>query len=191
MSAEFGYTRRWLTNFTWDNNVLQAANQFDTFSITAPNDSRLPEEGARPDAQRPLQRPAERGVAGQQRHHAGQRRGRRLHAVAQRLPAQHQRRMRNGLTLQGGIATGVTEVNLRTSAVSPNSPCWASRIRPIRGATPPPAGRRGPRSRLVHSQSRRLGLGTFRSDKGSPLAANMIFTRHRPRSAVLSPTRRT
>ena len=33
----------------------------------------------------------------------------------------------------------------------------------------------------VHrAQGRRAGLGTFRSDKGSPLAANMIFTLGRP-----------
>ena len=91
VSAEFGYTRRWLTNFTWDNNVLQATNQFDTFSVTAPNDSASAGRGARPDDQWSLQRPAERGVAGQQRHHAGQRCWRRLHADPQRLPAQRQR----------------------------------------------------------------------------------------------------
>src|SRR5262249_32049013 len=42
VSAEIGYNRRWLTNFTWDDNVRQPLANFDQFSITAPNDPRLP-----------------------------------------------------------------------------------------------------------------------------------------------------
>ena len=44
VSAEIGYQNRWLTNFTWIDNALQAPTDFATFSVTAPNDPRLPEE---------------------------------------------------------------------------------------------------------------------------------------------------
>ena len=42
VSIEVGYNRRWLTNFTVVDNVLNGAADFGTFSITAPSDSRLP-----------------------------------------------------------------------------------------------------------------------------------------------------
>ena len=44
VSAEIGYQNRWLTNFTWTDNILQQSTDFATFSVTAPNDPRLPEE---------------------------------------------------------------------------------------------------------------------------------------------------
>jgi len=44
VSVEVGYTRRWLDNFTVVDNVLTAATDYSTFSVTAPTDTRLPEE---------------------------------------------------------------------------------------------------------------------------------------------------
>ncbi len=41
VSVELGYNRRWLTNFTWDDNVLQATGDFKSFTVVAPTDSRL------------------------------------------------------------------------------------------------------------------------------------------------------
>jgi hypothetical protein len=40
-SVELGYNRRWLTNFTWDDNVLQGTGDFGKFTVVAPNDPRL------------------------------------------------------------------------------------------------------------------------------------------------------
>jgi hypothetical protein len=45
VSAEVGYYRRWLKNFTVTDNLSQAPSDFGTFFITAPVDSRLPGGG--------------------------------------------------------------------------------------------------------------------------------------------------
>src|SRR5215831_10056056 len=45
MSVEVGYNRRWLTNFTWDDNVLEPANQFGSYTVVSPSDPRLPGGG--------------------------------------------------------------------------------------------------------------------------------------------------
>jgi hypothetical protein len=179
VSAEFGYTRRWLTNFTWDNNVLQAANQFDTFSITAPNDSRLPEE-ARGRTIGGLYN-VQQSVASQVNNitmlasDAGGDYTQTHNGFLLNISA----RMRNGLTLQGGIATGVTEINycdVRANspeftvlgAQNPTNPwCntstgWSTRATGLGSYTVPKIDV--------------LVSGTFRSDKGSPLNANMVFT---------------
>ena len=178
VSAEFGYTRRWLTNFTWDNNVLQAANQFDTFSITAPNDTRLPEE-ARGRTIGGLYN-VQQSVASQVNNvtmlatDAGGDYTQTHNGFLLNLTA----RMRNGLTLQGGIATGTTEFNYcDVRAASPEftvlgqqnptnpwcntSTGWSTRATGLGSYTIPKIDV--------------LVSGTFRSDRGSPLAANMIF----------------
>jgi hypothetical protein len=45
VSVEVGYTRRWLQNFTVTDNLALSAGDFDTFSLTAPSDPRLPGGG--------------------------------------------------------------------------------------------------------------------------------------------------
>jgi len=45
VSVEVGYTRRWLNNFTVTDNLAINTSDFDTFSVTAPSDSRLPGGG--------------------------------------------------------------------------------------------------------------------------------------------------
>src|SRR5688572_3821443 len=179
VSAEFGYTRRWLTNFTWDDNILQAANQFDTFSITAPNDTRLPEE-ARGRTIGGLYN-VQQSVASQVNNvtmpatDAGGDYTQVYNGILLNVSA----RMRNGLTFQGGLATGTTEFDycaVRAAAPeftvlgaqSPTNPwCntstgWVTRYTGLGSYTVPKIDV--------------LVSGTFRSDKGSPLAANMVFT---------------
>ena len=179
VSAEFGYTRRWLTNFTWDNNVLQATNQFDTFSITAPNDSRLPDE-AQGRTLNGLYN-VQQSVASQVNNitmlakDAGGDYTSMFNGFLLNVTA----RTRNGLTFQGGLGTGVTEVDYcDVRAVSPEytvlgaqnptnpwcntSTGWVTRYTGLGSYTVPKVDV--------------LVSGTFRSDKGSPLAANMVFT---------------
>ena len=45
VSAEFGYSRRSWGNFTYTDNRAIAATDFDTYTVTAPTDSRLPNSG--------------------------------------------------------------------------------------------------------------------------------------------------
>jgi Carboxypeptidase regulatory-like domain len=45
ISVEVGYFKRWLQNFTATDNTLVTASDFTPFSITAPQDSRLPNGG--------------------------------------------------------------------------------------------------------------------------------------------------
>jgi hypothetical protein len=179
VSAEIGYTRRWLTNFTWDNNVLQATDQFDMFSITAPNDTRLPEE-ARARTIGGLYN-VQQGVASQVNNvtmlaeDAGGTYSQMYNGILLNLSA----RMRNGLTFQGGLNTGTTSTDYcAVRAVSPEytvllaqnptnpwcntSTGWVTRYTGLGTYTIPTVDV--------------LVSGTFRSDKGSPLAANMVFT---------------
>src|SRR6266850_914878 len=48
VSLEVGYLKRWLQNFTATDNLLVNANDFTPFIITAPTDSRLPNNGGYP-----------------------------------------------------------------------------------------------------------------------------------------------
>ena len=45
VSVEVGYFRRWLQNFIVTDNLAVVASDFDTFSVTAPSDPRLPGGG--------------------------------------------------------------------------------------------------------------------------------------------------
>jgi hypothetical protein len=45
VSLEVGYTRRWLQNFTVTDNLAVSPADFDTFTLVAPSDSRLPGGG--------------------------------------------------------------------------------------------------------------------------------------------------
>ncbi len=110
VSAEFGFNRRWLTNFVVTDNLLQPANEFGTFSIVAPVDPRLPSEAsgrtisglynANPSVstlQNELQ-----ALAGDFGDYSRKSKGFLFNISA---------RPRNGLVFQGGMSTGETRTD--------------------------------------------------------------------------------
>ena len=177
VSAEIGFNRRWLTNFTWDDNVLQATSDYDSFSITAPSDSRLPDEARG------------RTISGIYNVRSNISSVNNVTMLASKAGGDYSQvhngvllnisaRVRNGLTLQGGFGTGTTRTDycaVRAAAPeftvlgaqSPTNPwCntstgWVTRATGLGSYTVPKVDV--------------LVSGTFRSDKGSPLAANMVF----------------
>jgi len=181
VSAEIGYNRRWLTNFTWDDNVLQPLGNFDQFSITAPSDSRLPSEAQGRTISGLYN--VQQGVASQVNNvtklATSLDGGGDYTQVYNGILLNVSARPRNGLTFQGGLNTGATRTNYCDAralapeytvlgAQNPTNPwCntttgWVTRYTGLGSYTLPKIDV--------------LVSGTFRSDQGSPLAANMVFT---------------
>jgi hypothetical protein len=177
VSAEIGYNRRWLTNFGWTDNLLQAATDFGTFSVTAPNDSRLGDAAGKTIS----------GLYNVNQNVASQ--ISEVQMLANDLGSYTQMydgfllnvsvRPRNGLTFQGGMSTGTTGTDYCEAratapeftvlgAQSPVNPwCdtstgWVTRYTGLGSYTVPKIDV--------------LVSGTFRSDQGGALAANMAFT---------------
>jgi len=137
-SVEVAYSRRWYSGFTVTDNQLVTAGDYTQYSITAPNDSRLPNGGNYPVT----------GLFDVNPNRSGQISN--LITDSRGYGEEYQYfngldftlnvRMRNGLTVQGGTSTGktiadacgvranLTELNiaigagLATSTVSPTSP---------------------------------------------------------------------
>jgi hypothetical protein len=182
VSAEIGYQSRWLTNFTWVDNALQATTDFATFSVTAPNDPRLPEEA--------------RGRVISGLYNVNQNVASNInevttlsndlgkysqtsHGILFNISA----RPRNGLVFQGGFSTG----NVTTDY------CEVRSVAPEYNIVPPNITSQSPTNPWCNTSTgwntRYTGLGsytvpkidvlissTFRSDQGAQLAANMAFT---------------
>src|SRR5688572_13253540 len=178
VSAEIGYQNRWLTNFTWTDNILQQRTDFATFSVTAPNDQNLPEE-ARGRVISGLYN-VNQNVASQVNDvqtlasDFGEY-TQKSHGILFNISA----RPRNGLVFQGGFSTGEVATNYCDAraaapeytvllAQGPTNPwCdtstgWTTRYTGLGSYTLPKVDV--------------LVSGTFRSDQGAQLAANMAFT---------------
>lgn len=171
VSVEVGYFRRWLQNFTVTDNRAVLASDFDQFSITAPSDSRLPNGGGYTVAGiynvQPTKATLSDTLTTWARNFGDQTsvyNGVQLSATA---------RMRQGLTFQGGLNTGKTVVDTcavrsqlpETAPADPyclNDPGFVTRVTGLATYTVP-------RIDVLLS-------GTFRSDQGSPLAANYVVT---------------
>jgi Carboxypeptidase regulatory-like domain len=185
VSVEVGYNRRWLTNFTVTDNLLQASSDFGQFAITAPTDSRLPSEAqgrtisglynANPGVAS-LNNSEQRLADGYGNY------SQKSNGILFNISA----RPRNGLLFQGGMGTGevrsdycdirsaLPEQNLiigaqtPTSAPTPTNPwcntstSWVTRFTGLGSYTVPKIDV--------------LFSGTFRSDRGAPLAANWAIT---------------
>jgi hypothetical protein len=171
VSMEIGYYRRWLQNFTVVDNLAVDADDFDTFSITAPSDPRLPNGGGYVIDGLYNVKQASFGLTDSfttwSRNFGSETsmyNGMQLNVTA---------RMRNGLTVQGGLNSGKTvtdncEVQAALPEVGPtnpycrNDPGLVTRLTGLASYTVPKI------DVLVSS--------TFRSDQGTPLAANFTVT---------------
>lgn len=167
VSAEVGYFRRWLVNFTTNDNRRVTAAQFDRFSITAPRDPRLPDGGGYLLSNLYNVTPTLFGQTDNLLTGAGN--FGEQYQVYNGIQFKVTARPRNGLTLQGGLNSGKTvmdncevrDVLPEIAAVNPfchNDPGMITRLSGLAAYTIP---------RIDVSVS-----GTFRSDPGLPLAAN-------------------
>jgi hypothetical protein len=170
VSVEVGYFRRWLQNFTTVDNLSVAATDFDRFSVTAPSDPRLPGGGGN----------VVQGLYNVSEARTGQTNS--FTTWADNFGGQTS--MYNGVlfnvsaraksvTVQGGLNTGRTVVDscaLRaqlpeTNPVNPycrDDPGFITRLTGLASYTVPKVDV--------------LLSGTFRSDQGTPLAANWVVS---------------
>jgi Carboxypeptidase regulatory-like domain len=170
VSVEVGYFRRWLQNFTVVDNRAVTAADFDTFSVTAPVDPRLPDGGGYVVS----------GLYNVKEAKTGQTDS--FTTWARNFGDQTS--MYNGvlinvtartksLTLQGGVNSGKTVVDScamrselpETAATNPyclDDPGFITRVTGLAAYTVPKVDV--------------LLSGTFRSDQGAPLAANWVVS---------------
>ncbi|HVZ21424.1 MAG TPA: carboxypeptidase-like regulatory domain-containing protein [Vicinamibacterales bacterium] len=176
VSVEAGYNRRWLTNFTVTDNLLQAPGNFGTFSIAAPTDPRLgAASGQTIGGLYNVNQNVASSVSNLQELAPGA-----YSQMYNGLLVNLTARPRNGLVFQGGVSSGTTRTDycsVRTllpeqvtpgpptpTGFSPTNPwCntatgWVTRYSGLGSYTLP----------KVDVQI----AGTFRSDQGAPLAAN-------------------
>jgi len=171
VSIEVGYFRRWLQNFTVNDNRAVAASDFDQFSITAPQDARLPGGGGYPISGlynvSPLKSGQNDTLTTWARNFGDQT------SVYNGLQVNATARTRQGVTFQGGLNSGKTVVDTckvraelpETAATDPychNDPGLVTRVTGLASYTVPKIDV--------------LVSGTFRSDQGSPLQANYTVT---------------
>ncbi len=167
VSAEVGYFRRWLVNFTTTDNRRVSAAQFDRFSVTAPRDPRLPDGGGYVLSNLYNVTPTLFGQTDNLLTDAGNFGDQ--YQVYNGIQVNVTARPRNGVTLQGGLNSGKTvmdncEVRDALPEIAPvnpfchNDPGMITRLSGLAAYTIP---------RIDVSVS-----GTFRSDPGLPLAAN-------------------
>ena len=171
VSVEVGYFRRWLQNFTVVDNLSVVATDFDPFSVTAPSDSRLPGGGGYVVSDLYNVKEAKAGQTNSfttwARNFGDQT------SVYNGVLVNVSARTKNGLTLQGGLNSGSTVVDTcavrsqlpETAATNPycrDNPGLITRVTGLAAYTVPKVDV--------------LLSGTFRSDQGTPLAANWVVS---------------
>jgi hypothetical protein len=172
VSVEVGYLRRWLQNFTATDNLAVASSDFTKFSLAAPSDSRLPNGG---------------GYVVDNLFNVVQAKFGQTSNNVFRTTAQTQTfnglllsvsaRIRNGLTLQGGVNTGKQVTDY--CAVRSDLPEFTLGIAGAILSPTNPYCRVDPglvtKTSFVGSYTVPkidvLVAGTFRSDQGAPLRA--------------------
>jgi hypothetical protein len=183
VSVEIGFNRRWLTNFTWDDNVLQGTGDYKAFTVVAPTDARLPASAQ--GATSGLLYNANPNVATATNNVTmlASDAGGSYTQVYNGFLANVSARPRNGLVFQGGFSTGTQRTDY--CAVRSASPEYT-----VLGAQSPVNPWCNTSTGFI---TRYTGLGsytvpkvdvlvsgTFRSDQGAPLAANWTITNTNP-----------
>ena len=171
VSVEVGYFRRWLQNFTVIDNLAVTAADFDTFSITAPSDPRLPDGGGYVIAGLYNVKPDKTGQTNSFTTWSSNfgNQTSMYNGVLVNVTA----RMLNGLTVQGGVNSGKTvtdncEIQAELPEIDPSDPyChsdpgFVTRVTGLAAYTVPKVDV--------------LLSGTFRSDQGTSLAANYVVS---------------
>ena len=106
VSVDVSYFRRWYGNFIVTDNLAVGAADFDTFQFTAPTDARLPGGGGYTVSGLYNVNPTKFGQVGNyttfSKNHGGQ------SLEYNGFSATANARPRSGLTLQGGVDTGIT-----------------------------------------------------------------------------------
>jgi hypothetical protein len=183
VSVELGYNRRWLTNFTWDDNVLQATGDYKPFTVVAPVDSRLP--GSASGATSGTLFNANPNVSALTNNvtklasDAGGKYAQVYNGFLLNISA----RPRNGLVFQGGVGSGTQRTDyceVRAAspewtvigAQSPNNP-WCNTSTGFITRYTGLGSYTVPKVDLLVS-------GTFRSDAGAPLSANWTILNTNP-----------
>jgi hypothetical protein len=106
VSLEVGYSRRWLQNFTVTDNQLTTAADYGKFSITAPNDPRLPDGGGYVISELFNVNPDKSGQTINYRTYAPN--YGKQYSIYNGLELSVQARLIGGLQLQAGSSTGET-----------------------------------------------------------------------------------
>jgi hypothetical protein len=179
MSVEVGYNRRWLTNFTWDDNVLQPVSQFGSYTIVSPSDPRLPSgggltSGALYNANNSVA-PLTNNVTKLATDLSGGSYSQVYNGVLLNVTA----RPKSGLVFQGGVSGGPTRTDYCGAraaspaytvlgAQAPANP-WCNTVTGFLARYTGIASYTVPKVDVLLS-------GTFRSDAGAPLAANWTIT---------------
>jgi hypothetical protein len=167
VSVEVGYYRRWLQNFLVTDNLSVAASEFDTFSVTAPADSRLPNGGGYVVSNLYNVTPSKFGQTNNYVTFAGKfgEQYQRYNGLMVNVSA----RPRGGLTVQGGLNTGATVtdncgIRARLPEIGVTNPYCHS--------APGLVTRTSGLAAYTIPRVDVLVSGTFRSDPGLVLAAN-------------------
>jgi hypothetical protein len=180
VSIEIGYNRRWLTNFTWDDNVLQPVAQFGTFSVVGAADSRLPAAAQGQTSgllysANPAVSAATNNITKLATDLSGGSYSQVYNGVLLNVSA----RPKGGLVFQGGVSGGPTRTDYCGAraaspaytvlgAQSPLNP-WCNTVTGFLARYTGLASYTVPKVDVLVS-------GTFRSDAGAPLAANWAIT---------------
>jgi hypothetical protein len=169
ISVEVGYFRRWLQNFTVIDNLEVTAADFDTFSIVAPSDPRLPGGGGYTVSGLYNVKPDKSGRTNSYTtwsSNYGEQR-----SMYDGVLINVNARTSYGLVVQGGINSGKTvtdncEIQAALPEIAPldpychNDPGFVTRLTGLAAYTVPKVDV--------------LLSGTYRSDQGTSLGANYV-----------------
>jgi hypothetical protein len=179
VSVELGYNRRWLTNFTWDDNVLQATGDYKPFTVVAPVDSRLPSSASGSTSGTLFNANPNVSALTNNVTKLASDAGGKYAQVYNGFLLNISARPRNGLVFQGGVGSGTQRTDyceVRAAspeftvlgAQSPNNP-WCNTSTGFITRYTGLGSYTVPKVDLLVS-------GTFRSDAGAPLSANWTIT---------------